>query len=1104
METQKQAHPTAGELAAFALKRLKPDKHAQLQEHVSACRQCTKFLQDNPPDKLAARLRQLAASRLSQQSTPGIGEGGTLASVPRSANHPANAAADPPAVGKSPPAAAAGKPAVSRDPAKPLPIAKPIALRSAASPKAPGSPAARKPAPRNQDDIPADLRQQDRYEIVRKIGEGGMGSVFEGFHKLMKRRVAIKTINASISGHPDALKRFLREVEAAAKLSHPNIAQAYDADKFGASHVLISEFVDGQSLDRVIDDGGSLPVAQACEYVQQAARGLQNALEHGLAHRDIKPSNLMLTPLGTVKILDFGLAKIRGAERESAGLTGMDRGMGTAQYMAPEQALDAANADIRADIYALGCTLYCLLTGAPPWEGDVVSVLTSHQRDIAQPVCERRPDVPKPLSDLVARMLAKEPADRPQTPTEVAELLEPFVAKAEAPARPAAPDEPGPAADEFAFALDRAPAPVAKGGMRAVTRGAPRPGLIAALVSAKRPPWFWPVVGGGAAALFVVVVFVALGVFKARTPEGTIVIENVPADAEVLVDDNQVKLTRAGDTVTITAMSNAEHHLKLMRDGKTIWSSDVRVDIGGTPVRVSYVPQGSNAHDRSKHSKTQDVAREPDTRQPTNDAWSQDRFPYAETKMGSWSIDGADLVLDGRQNGAFLAFGNPAWSNYDLTFRAKVVEGTNGFQAFFALTDWQNYRMFEAGAWNNTWRILISVQDGRWKDVPKIERHGGITKDEWHNVRIEVRGTTCTCLLDGEKIADQTNDAQYPVGRIGFASVPGTIVRVSEIRVTSTDGVNVYWSGLPKIPTADAPATATPAVAAAPLVPADPAARVARVFSGEWTCEGDELQQHSEAPAFAALTMGDINWQDADISLEVRTPDAPKSEVLVAFNCKDTYKYRFLRFGIGYHNLNRQNGFNDYTLIKRFHEPLEPCWHQVEIKIRGSRCECFVDGKLLIRDDNAEYVGGCLGLGSFQTKGRFRKITIKSGGDTGLLWTGLPTIPEELTPFPGVPADVAAIPAVPPPRGSACWRSPERWLRTTAQRQGPDGLGDARKAAGQLASERWLARRSRWAQPSVQQARRLAECPRAREGARQLGRQQWCFRSFQLWHYSRY
>jgi hypothetical protein len=266
-----------------------------------------------------------------------------------------------------------------------------------------------------------------RYCILRELGRGGMGVVYHARQTLMDREVAIKVINKSLLDHPDALERFQREVKAAAKLSHPNIVTAYDAEQAGDLHLLVMEFVPGRSLAEVLEKKGPLPVAHACHYVRQAAEGLQHAHERGMVHRDIKPHNLMVTPKGQVKILDFGLAKVASERAQAGGLTAMGAYMGTPEYSAPEQAADARAADIRADLYSLGCTLYCLLAGHPPFQEDTaVKTILAHIERQPRPLTELRPDVAPELWAVVARLLAKGRAERYQTPAEVAQVLAPF------------------------------------------------------------------------------------------------------------------------------------------------------------------------------------------------------------------------------------------------------------------------------------------------------------------------------------------------------------------------------------------------------------------------------------------------------------------------------------------------------------------------------------------------------------------------------------------------------------------------------------------------------------------------------------------------------
>ncbi len=284
-------------------------------------------------------------------------------------------------------------------------------------------------------DVPPELCSHPRYRVLRELGRGGMGVVYQAEQTMMDRPVAIKVISREVLSHPDALERFRREIKTAAKLNHPNVVIAYDAEQVGDLHMLVMEFVEGQSLDRVLHKKGPLQVPHACHFIRQAALGLQQAAELGMVHRDIKPHNLMLTAKGQVKILDFGLAKVVSESGARQSLTASSAYMGTPEYCAPEQAADARQADIRADIYSLGCTLYAVLAGAPPFQEDTaVLTILAHMGKEPRPLPELRPDVPPELWAVVARMLAKDPAQRYQTPAEVAQALAPFCKKGERPA----------------------------------------------------------------------------------------------------------------------------------------------------------------------------------------------------------------------------------------------------------------------------------------------------------------------------------------------------------------------------------------------------------------------------------------------------------------------------------------------------------------------------------------------------------------------------------------------------------------------------------------------------------------------------------------------
>jgi serine/threonine protein kinase len=269
------------------------------------------------------------------------------------------------------------------------------------------------------------------YLISDKIGAGGMGQVFKARHKRMDRLVAIKLLPPEVNKDEAAIQRFHREVKAAAKLTHPNIVIAYDADEApGGIHFLVMEYVEGRDLAQVANSTTHLPVDSVLNYIVQAARGLAFAHENGVVHRDIKPANLLLDAKGTVKILDMGLARIHDAAVQAAkdGLTKSGDVMGTVDYMAPEQAFDTHKADGRADIYSLGCTMYRLLTKANLYEAEsLVQKLMAHQSKPIPSLRQQRPDVSAELEAAFQRMVAKSAEDRFQTMGEVNAALEPLL-----------------------------------------------------------------------------------------------------------------------------------------------------------------------------------------------------------------------------------------------------------------------------------------------------------------------------------------------------------------------------------------------------------------------------------------------------------------------------------------------------------------------------------------------------------------------------------------------------------------------------------------------------------------------------------------------------
>jgi serine/threonine protein kinase len=263
-----------------------------------------------------------------------------------------------------------------------------------------------------------------KCRVEQEIGRGGMGAVYRGIHTTLDIPVAIKVLPPHIDRqHKEFSARFMREAQLAAKLKHPNIMAVMDAGRDEATGLcyIVLEWVDGGSLEELIL-GGPLYPPRAVEIIRDAAVALAAAAKVGIVHRDIKPANIMLTGEGKVKVADLGLAK--EMNEGGAGLTSTGIAMGTPAYMSPEQANSARDADIRSDIYSLGATLYHLLTGALPYNGETtINILT---KVISDPVPDPRDlqlELPARLAETCMKMMAKEPFDRYQTPEDVIDAL---------------------------------------------------------------------------------------------------------------------------------------------------------------------------------------------------------------------------------------------------------------------------------------------------------------------------------------------------------------------------------------------------------------------------------------------------------------------------------------------------------------------------------------------------------------------------------------------------------------------------------------------------------------------------------------------------------
>jgi serine/threonine protein kinase len=469
--------------------------------------------------------------------------------------------------------------------------------------------------------VPPELANHPDYCIVRELGRGGMGVVYLARNTIMDREEVLKVAHRALLEKPGASDRFLQEIRSAAQLMHVNVVRAYSVLRLGDLLVFAMEYVPGDDLAKIVRKQGALPVAHACFYAAQVALGLQHAHERGMVHRDIKPSNLILSKDGkkpVVKILDFGLAKMTSEVGFARDLTGSNKMLGTPDYIAPEQILDAAKADIRADIYSLGCTLYYLLAGSPPFAGgSLYEVLHAHSTATAKPLNLVRPEVLAELEAVVAKMMAKEPRKRYQTPGEIAKDLQLFTKPGAAPVTSGTPGRPETPTGKSPRATAKTQEPIAAPKMPRNKAAESDPFAFAPKTMLgkspakptrdRRPLWY-----GLAIALaigFVGLTVLVAGVLRVQAPEGTIVVDVTPGDVDLRVDVDRVTVpTEKGEPIEIRRQPGS-HKLEVGAKGFKIYSQDVAIELGGPKkLHVRLEPlEPLAANDKANRDKTEPI-----------------------------------------------------------------------------------------------------------------------------------------------------------------------------------------------------------------------------------------------------------------------------------------------------------------------------------------------------------------------------------------------------------------------------------------------------------------------------------------------------------------
>ena len=448
------------------------------------------------------------------------------------------------------------------------------------------------------DGLPRDFGS---YLLLEKIGAGGMGEVYKAEHRHMERVVAVKMLHAQLLDSPQAIERFRREVRAAAKLSHPNIVTAHDAGEVQGAHFLAMEYVDGGNFHTLVTQFGPLAVRHAVDYMIQAARGLEFAHGEGVIHRDVKPANLLLDRIGTVKLLDLGLARwetpaSRTDATDSESLTQFGQIMGTIDYMSPEQAANTKQAAEPADIYSLGCTLFFLLTGRIVYPGETaVERILAHRESPIPSLRSFRSEVPESLDAVFQRMVAKQLAVRQTSMTEVIEQLEACVPAGERESLP------WPSASTDAVRTDAntgcPEAPVGRevdeaptvsrdddsslGTETHPTEMSDRPARLALQTQSRRKR---AILTGTLVAAALVAVAWAV-VIKIQTRDGTLVVyvSEPGSRVEVLDEEGSVEITRRGANGTLRiSVDPGKHRLNVEKQGFQIYTKELTIHSGGT------------------------------------------------------------------------------------------------------------------------------------------------------------------------------------------------------------------------------------------------------------------------------------------------------------------------------------------------------------------------------------------------------------------------------------------------------------------------------------------------------------------------------------------
>ena len=637
MDVKPTTHPANETLVSYGLGKLDDTLAESVSQHLEQCDPCRRRVAELSSDSFVARLQN---AKPRQEPKPAATQRVRTKTLVES---------EPPPLSPAPE------------------IQPPAKTRSSATP------------PSSSSNVLPELVDHPQYEVIRELGRGGMGVVYLARNKLMDRLEVLKVLSKEMLGKQGRSDRFLREIQSAAKLHHPNVVAAYTAFPLGERLCFAMEYVEGDDLAKLVRVRGPLPVLNACYFAYQTAQGLAHAHERGMIHRDIKPGNLILFrqgKKGTVKILDFGLAKVTSEQRIDGTLTQQGQMLGTPDYIAPEQTLDAQKADIRSDIYSLGCTLYHLLTGNPPFCGTTLyAVLQAHHSTDAKPINLVRPEVSVELAAVVAKMMAKETSRRYQTPAEVAQALKPFLKPGGLTSRPPELEPGGSTIDRPSATPAPAAIPLADDDENPLLAPMPEVGASERWKSLidtpslersstarsairkplQRPPkWLWPTTAIAGVLLGGLAIAWAAGVFRVKTQDGVIVLKSLPPDADVFVDRAMVVVTfpKGGAPAEIT-VPPGNHEVQIKKGDIIARGKQVTITSGGREeINVEFEPTPSHGSQQfvSKtgvSESSQPMPAQPDLTQPKLPQLLLSPFDESAAKKGqeTWAAHLGSAVV---------------------------------------------------------------------------------------------------------------------------------------------------------------------------------------------------------------------------------------------------------------------------------------------------------------------------------------------------------------------------------------------------------------------------------------------------------------------------